>query len=1532
MNNSPFSKIILAFCFLAITSISYGQFQSIPAIVSTSTVALSNPQALTGTRFIQSKQQITTAKCLTDEITTAYINAQMAYDPAYQTLINQQNQQIQTWKQNYLNNKTFKQPVQTVPVVVHVVHNPSNSNSPNENVPDSYIFDMMTTLNEDFRRLNSDASQTRSIFVGVAADVEIEFCLASKDPSGSSTTGITRTSTSQVFFDPNTETNDMKDSGTNGITGWDATKYLNIWICNISDYANSGTAGYAYLPTPGMHGSNIDGLVIDFKLGIYYGGRTATHEIGHYMGLGHTWGSNPPSCNGDDGYGDTPNSSSKNFGCDFGDDSCPGGDVDQIENYMSYANCQNMFSTDQSNQMNSVLATTRSSLITSDGCEATAAPVANFTSDKTTVQAGAWVSFTDLSTGVPDTWEWTFGGGGTPNTTSTRNPIIQFNTIGTYDVKLKVSNIIGSDSLTNSSYITVTAPSGCDTINFDFVSSNSMYYYRAEVATPYDSGYISGTNVYDDISKAQLFTGVEYAPNSSVTGGMFGFYPAYKDGSSNAEVIFRVWDNDGTGGAPSTVLGSDTIDLADIVANSQSGYYQNVYFEPPISVSGDYYFGYTMYNFDLFGGGTADSLALLQSLNGNAASSSIPWEQWSNNTWADYPSSWTFFTTTTLMATPWMTTQAPPTASLTADTTSGCFGMTVTFDASGSTNGDIYLFDVDGDGFFDFLDTVDGMITVTYDTSGTFDVELLVIGACNGRVRLTQTAMITVNPAPSLAVTSSDATCGNCNGTAGVTATLGTSPYTYSWTNPPLSTTSSISALCPGSYQIFVEDSVGCTGIAGVNISDPASMSLSTSATNADCGLTDGTATATATGGATPYTYIWDDPGTQTIQTATGLGAGTYNVTVTDANGCVVETDFFGAAVVSASAAVTSSITGSVNPTCNGGTNGSATAAGSGGNGVFTYSWSTSPAQSNAMVTGLSAGVSYTVTVTDGIGCMDNSSITLTEPAAIVLDTSTTDASCGVADGTASVSITSGGATPFTYSWSDSNSQTNATATGLLAGPYTVTVTDGNSCTAVITAAISDAGAPGATVNGTPTTCNGGSDGTATVSASGGAPPYTYSWSTSPAQTNVTATALSAIGYTISVTDSANCTVTMSYTVTQPAAITISTTSTAVLCNGGSDGTATATPSLGTAPYTYTWNTSPVQNTATATGLSAVSYMVSVIDSNDCAANTSVTITEPGAISISTSATVASCGGSDGTATVSATGGVGTFTYVWDDGGNQSNMTATGLASGNYLVMVSDSNGCLDSASQFVGNAGAPNATTTSTDVSCSGGMDGTATVSATGGTLPYTYVWSDGGSQTNTTATGLSMGSYTVTITDASSCQTSSTVTVAEPASALTVNISTTIATTGMSDGSATVTASGGTGAYTYSWNDPGTQSNATANGLAAGVYTATITDANGCSTSATDTVVELVGINDLVNQLEFNMFPNPTNGDVTLTFQLDFPGDLKLSIFNTIGQLVTSENIMNISVYSFVLNMSAQPAGIYYVQVKTESEIFVRKLSIVR
>jgi hypothetical protein len=272
---------------------------------------------------------------------------------------------VEEHTQNYLAHPTAENErvVYTIPVVVHVVYNTTA-----QNISDAQVQSQITALNADYRKLNSDASSVPSAFASLATDVEFEFCLAQRDPSGNATNGITRTYTTVTSF-----SGDAVKGSSQGHVAWDRSKYLNIWVCRLS----GGTLGYAYLP--GTASASIDGVVIDYR---YFGttgtaispfdkGRTATHEIGHWFNLEHIWGDS--NC-GNDQVSDTPIHNTANYGCPSQPhySTCSGQPREMTMNYMDYTDdaCMYMFTTGQKDRMRAVVATGgfRNSLLTSNGC------------------------------------------------------------------------------------------------------------------------------------------------------------------------------------------------------------------------------------------------------------------------------------------------------------------------------------------------------------------------------------------------------------------------------------------------------------------------------------------------------------------------------------------------------------------------------------------------------------------------------------------------------------------------------------------------------------------------------------------------------------------------------------------------------------------------------------------------------------------------------------------------------------------------------------------------------------------------------------------------------------------------------------------------------------------------------------------------------------------------------------------------------------------------------------------------------------
>ncbi|SFT54150.1 gliding motility-associated C-terminal domain-containing protein [Lishizhenia tianjinensis] len=741
--------------------------------------------------------------------------------------------------------------------------------------------------------------------------------------------------------------------------------------------------------------------------------------------------------------------------------------------------------------------------------------------------------------------------------------------------------------------------------------------------------------------------------------------------------------------------------------------------------------------------------------------------------------------------------------------------------------------------------------TATGLAAGTYTCTVTDANGCTASVSATVT-----QPAAPIALSISANTPVSCygfaNGSATVASSGGTPGYTYAWNTTPVQTSATASGLAAGTYTCTVTDILGCSETISVTITQPAaalSLTVNPQINVACYGDATGAANVVASNGTPGYTYAWNTTPIQTTANATGLTAGTYTCTVTDANGCV---ETISVTITQPAAPLTLSVFATSNVDCYGDATGAATIQASNGTPGYTYSWNTTPVQTSATASGLAAGT-YTCTVTDANGCVEDINVNITQPAApISLSIGAISNVDCYGDATGSASVIANDGTPgYTYSWNTTPVQTSATATNLAAGTYTCTVTDALGCVETITATVTQpAGALTASVASiSNVNCFGDATGSATVTASFGTPGYTYSWNTTPVQTNATATGLAAGTYTCTVTDALGCTTTTTANVTQPSApLSLSIASTTnVGCYGDATGAATISASGGTPAYTYSWNTTPVQTGATATGLAAGNYICTVTDNLGCTATITVTIAQPAAplgVSIASISDVNCFGDATGSATVSAFDGTPGYTYSWNTTPVQTSATATGLAAGTYTCTVTDANGCTASVSATVTQPAAPIALSISanTPVSCYGFANGSATVASTGGTPGYTYAWNTTPVQTTATASGLAAGTYTCTVTDILGCSETISVTITQPAAALslTVNPQINVACYGDATGAANVVASNGTPGYTYAWNTTPIQTTANATGLAAGTYTCTVTDANGCVETISVTITQ--------------------------------------------------------------------------------------------
>ncbi len=684
-------------------------------------------------------------------------------------------------------------------------------------------------------------------------------------------------------------------------------------------------------------------------------------------------------------------------------------------------------------------------------------------------------------------------------------------------------------------------------------------------------------------------------------------------------------------------------------------------------------------------------------------------------------------------------------------------------------------------------------------------------------------------------VVDSNVSCfGICDGVATASITGGTAPFTYLWDDPGAQTSTTITGLCAGTINVQITDGAGCISTASSTITTPPILIAAITGTNdATCnGLCDGDATVSASGGTGSYTYSWFPSGGVSA-TGTGLCAGTaYTVTVEDANGCIAT------AVVNINEPTPLVLTIiSANPGCNGGSDGTADLTVTGGTSPYSYLWSNFLTIED--LSGIAAGT-YTVTVTDLQGCSDISTITLNEPILLNVITNVIDASCGLPNGSA-CAIPSGGTPNYTYIWNDTLNQTSSCALFLPGGSYSVTVTDSNGCVANASVNINDI--PGA--NATATLISNASgfsvcDGVASVAMPGTAP-FTYIWNDPLSQTTSIADSLCAGTYCVTVTDNAGCTDSACIIITEPQAISITLTATNIQCNGDCDGTAGATVSGGLIPYTYQW-TGPgafTSNSQNLIGLCAGTYFITVTDANSIIISDSIEVTEPLALSVSVVGDTVTCnGGCDGSATAIVTGGLPPYTYLWDDGFSQTSATAIVLCAQGYTVLINDVNGCSITGTVTIFDPLAIIVNATSIPSAC-GQSNGSVATSVTNGTSPFTYLWSDG--CTNTSCSGLPSGNYSVTVTDIDGCiGTGSTSIVDSGGPAAAMIDSTDISCNGGNDGTALVSVTDGTPPYTYSWNSTPVQTTTLATGLAAGMYVASIIDANGCGTAVPITLNE--------------------------------------------------------------------------------------------
>lgn len=743
---------------------------------------------------------------------------------------------------------------------------------------------------------------------------------------------------------------------------------------------------------------------------------------------------------------------------------------------------------------------------------------------------------------------------------------------------------------------------------------------------------------------------------------------------------------------------------------------------------------------------------------------------------------------------------------------------------NGECDGEITASAVGGDGNFTF--TWVGLPNGASQTglcAGSYQVVATDGAGCTdtATINLTEPAVLQAN----ISLVSGVSCNSVCDAELQGAATGGTAPYTFTWNTLPAG--ANATNVCAGAYELYVEDANGCRDTASITVTEPPVLSLTLNETSAiSCnGVCDGEVTAAAAGGTVPYTISW--PGGLTGNSQSGLCAGNYNVTVTDANGCTETSSI----TLSEPAAIQINLTVDNNISCFGVCDGELSVNPVGGAAPYTIQWPSN--NSGTTETGLCAG-QVTVTVTDANGCSNTESVTLSQPTEIVVTTSVSQAiSCnGECDGEITVSA-NGGQPGYTYTWA--TLPNGATQSNLCAGTYTVTVTDISGCSQTENVVLNEPAPLSLSANlDVAILCGGSCSAQASVSSTGGTGNVTYTW-TGPAFGPVSGSSqanLCAGTYTIIGVDANGCSDTTSLTISEPGILDLTLTQTQTInCFGECTAEVSASATGGVAPFTIQW---PSGNSGTTeSNLCAGTYNVTLTDANSCSTVESITISQPSALTATPQITSPiSCNGvCDGEVTINVSGGTPVYSVAWP--GGLTGATQTGLCSGSYDVTVTDANGCADTVSFNLTEPNAISLTLSETNpISCSGLCDGEITAVVSGGTAPVTVTWNQG-LPNGLTQSNLCAGTYIATATGAAGCSISDTLIISAPtALTLSATVVDSISCNGVCDGILAAQATGGTLPYSYSWSNG--LSGDTISGSCAGVVDVTVTDGAGCQTTA--------------------------------------------------------------------------------------------------
>lgn len=740
--------------------------------------------------------------------------------------------------------------------------------------------------------------------------------------------------------------------------------------------------------------------------------------------------------------------------------------------------------------------------------------------------------------------------------------------------------------------------------------------------------------------------------------------------------------------------------------------------------------------------------------------------------------------------------------SVTAGTGLNATSTTTSTTCPGASNGSITITVANGTGPYEY-----SMGSGAYQSSNVFNnvtagsylINIRDANNCTG----TRTVVVGSGASLTATTTFTPTSCsGVNNGTITITMANGTAPFRFSLDGAPAvnsgNNTYTYSNVASGSHVINISDANNCTTIRAVNVTATTGIVGSASFTPASCpGVNNGTITITTSSGTAPFTFTLDGGTPQTSNVFIGVAAGNHTVVYTDANGCS-GSSFLGipaGTVVTGSAASTptfcaSTADGTVTVTTNNGTS------------PFTYSIDNGTAQNSNVFSGVTAG-SHTISFTDANGCIGTASVTVTSgPGLTVTATPDSTACPGASDGT--ITVSSNGTGPYSYSIDGGAAQPGNVFNGLTSGNHSILVTDANGCIGGVSSVVPVGTSITGSAGFTDASCAAATNGTVTGLPATGTAPYSYSLDGGPSQANATFTGVAPGNHTVSFTDASGCTASASVTVGFGPDLTGSATSTPTACPGVSDGTVTVTPASGTSPFNYSIDGGPGQTANIFTGIAAGNHSISFTDANGCPGTTSVSVAPGNSITSNIVNGNPPCAFiNDGTITINPTSGTGPYEYAINGGAWQSLNVFSNLSPGNYNIDIRNISGCLGTNSTTL-TTNTPLAATLSANMPlCQGNSNGSFTVSPAGGVTPYQYSVNGGANyQSSSLFGGLLTGNYQIRIRDNEGCIKDTFLFIDEPP-LLTASATSTPASCGGNDGTISISAAGGTPAYSYSVNN---------------------------------------------------------------------------------------------------------------------------------